>query len=92
MAFFSAIIKRFRGALGRYSVVIGTFTNTAGSSGGNINSGLSHCHFLKLVVGGAAASADATSVNVDFTKPIRGDAVAIKTTPDVDGFFIAFGT
>jgi len=92
MAFASAIIKRFRGVLGRYSLVIGTFTNTGGGIGGDVNTGLNHCHFLKLVVGGAAVSADEPVVNADFSTPVYGKAVPIVTTGDVDGFWIAFGT
>lgn len=92
MAFASAIIKRFRGTLGRYSLIIGTFTNTGGDSGGNLNTGLNHCHFLKLVVGGAAVSADEPVVNADFSTPVYGKSIAIKTTADVDGFWFAFGT
>ena len=92
MAFLSAVIKRYRGVLGRYSLVIGTYTNTAGSIGGDIDTKLTHCHFIKLLSGGGAVVLDEPVVNESFAVPIRGNAVTIVTTADADGYFIAFGT
>ncbi len=92
MAFASALIKTYRGALGKYKVTIGTFTNTLGSTGGDINAGLTHCHFIKLFQGGAAVIADEPVVNETLTTPIDGSAITIVTTADADGYFIAFGT
>lgn len=92
MAFTSAVIKKYRGVLGKYHVTIGTFTNTLGSVGGNINTGLSKAHFVKLFQGGAAVVLDEPVVNESFATPADGSAITIVTTADADGYFIAFGT
>lgn len=87
MAFASSVIGRnFSGSKAR---TWGTFTNTAGSSGGNIDTGLRMCESIKLQHGGAAVVASAPAVNE--TLPVAGSAVTIVTTADADGFWEAIG-
>ena len=92
MVFASAVIKRYRGVLGRLAIEIGTYTNAIGDTGGNIVTNLTHVHFLFLQPGGAAVIAASPTVNVDFAKPLDGSAIAVINTADEDGFWLAIGT
>jgi len=94
MAFSSAITMLDDGdvpeRVGRKKVTMGTFTNTAGSTGGNITTGLTKVDSIKLQHTGAAAIADEPSANETF--PFEGGAVTIVTTADADGIWMATGT
>ncbi len=92
MAFESAVIKRYRGVLGRLSIEIGTYTNGAGDSGGSIVTNLRLVHYLFLQPKGAAVVASAPVVNADFSSPLDGSAIPIKNTLDEDGHWLAIGT
>jgi hypothetical protein len=67
----------------------GTFTNTLGSSGGNIDTELAVCMSIYLQYSGTAVVADNPVVNE--TLPIAGSAVTIVTTADADGYWYAIG-
>lgn len=87
MAFTSAIVGRnFSGSKARTS---GTFTNTGGSTGGDIDTGLRMCESIKLTHKGAAVVASAPVVNE--TLPVAGSAVTIVTVADTEGYWEAFG-
>jgi len=68
----------------------GTFTNTGGSTGGDIATGLDAVDFIKLQHTGAAVTADDPSVYE--TLPLASGDVTIVTTGDADGYWWAFGT
>ena len=92
MVFEYAVIKRYRGVLGRLSVVIGTYTNGAGDSGGPIDCGLTHVHFFWMQPGGGVVITGSPSINKSFAKPIPGDAMLVVNTLNEDGHWIAVGT
>jgi len=87
MAFSSTIEKK--AVMGDLRVYTGTFTNTGGSTGGNITTSLSRVLHMTLTPTGAAVSADAAAVNE--TMPFSGGDVTVVTTADVDGTWVAFG-
>lgn len=74
---------------GNKRVTMGTFTNTGGSTGGDINTGLHVCEKIFLQCGGSAVSADAPAINE--TLPCAGSSVTCVTTADVDGWWMAIG-
>jgi hypothetical protein len=67
----------------------GTFTNTGGDTGGNIDTGLKKVEGMWFSGSGASVIADATSINE--TLPCDGSAVTIVTTANATGFWYAFG-
>jgi hypothetical protein len=87
MAFVSTIIGRT--VFGNKRVVVGTYTNGAADTGGDIDTGLRSCEALLLQPTGAAVVASAPSVNE--TLPVCGNAVTIVNTADEDGIWIAIG-
>lgn len=74
---------------GNKRVVRGTFANTAGSTGGDINTGLTNCTSILLQHTGAAVVASAPVANETF--PVAGGAVTIVTVADTAGHFEAKG-
>lgn len=87
MAFASAITEKF--VIGDRRLHIGTFTNTSGTAGGNIDTGLEECQSLILQHTGSAVVASAPVVNE--TLPVDGAAVTIVTVADADGIWVAVG-
>ena len=87
MAFTSAITKR--AVMGSYKVAWGTFTSAGGSTGGNIDTGLTLVHSIQLTTSGASAVADSTSVNE--TLPADGSAITIVSTANATGYWFAVG-
>jgi hypothetical protein len=70
----------------------GTYTNGAGDSGGDIDTGLKKVYFMWLQSRGAAVSAEAPTINETINSPpIDGSAVTIVTTLDDDGIWMAVG-
>ena len=76
--------------IGNKKMSYGNYTNTGGSEGGNINTGLKAVEIMLLQTGGSAVSADQSAV-VE-TLPCDGSAVTIANTADSDGFWLAIGT
>lgn len=89
MAFSSSISEANR-VFGSKSVTWGTFVNTAGSTGGDIDTGLKSCEFIYLQYSGTAVVTEAPVVNE--TLPITGNAITIVTTANADGYWFAIGT
>jgi hypothetical protein len=87
MAFASTISEYYN--QGSKKVTRGTFTNGAGDSGGDIDTGLEMCQFIELQQTGAAAVATAPAVNE--TLPAAGSAITIVTTAGADGNWRAEG-
>ena len=74
---------------GNKKVVRGTFTNTGGSTGGDINTGLSNCTGARLQHTAAAVVASAPVINETF--PVAGGALTIVTVADTTGVYEAEG-
>lgn len=89
MAFSSTVTAR--SVFGNKHFVWGTFTNTAGSTGGDIATSLSNVDFVNLQVTGSAAGVTAIAV-VNETLPLSSGAVTIVTGADEDGVWFAYGT
>lgn len=87
MAFDSEIIGRnFSGSKAR---TWGTYTNSGGDTGGNIDTGLRMCEVIKLTPKGTAVNTNAPVVNE--TLPVAGSAVTIVTDDGADGYWEALG-
>ena len=67
----------------------GTYSNSGGSTGGDINTGLHQCVNLIPSAAGSSIVADAPTVNETF--PCAGNAVTIITTANTAGYWTAFG-
>jgi len=87
MAFAYTVDKVLTGLNGR--VVIGTYTNTGGSTGGDVSTGLTNTYSFIPVAKGAAVTANAPAPNETF--PLSGDTVTIVTAANEVGTFTAFG-
>ncbi len=74
---------------GNKKIVRGTFANTGGSTGGDINTGLTNCTDMDLQHTGSAVVASAPVVNETF--PVAGGAMTIVTVADTSGRFEAKG-
>ena len=85
---FSSTIDH-KGNAGDRTVRWGTFTNTSGSTGGDITTGLAVIEVIMLSHSGTAAVASAPAANETFPKV--GDGITIVTTADADGLWIAWG-
>lgn len=87
MGFTSAISNKT--VFGNKRVHFGTWTNTssAGTAGGNVNTGLRSCEMFLGVPGGAAAQEFA----VNETLPVAGSAVTIVTEANATGYWLAVG-
>ena len=74
---------------GSVKVAIGTYTNTNAGTGGDIDTGLAVCEFIKLQPTGASVSTNANAVNE--TLPVTGNAVTIVTDSNEVGTWLAVG-
>ena len=74
--------------MGQMRFKMGTFTNTSGSSGGDIRTGLHKVLQLKLQHTGTAVVADDPVIYETF--PVN-DPVTVVTTADADGLWFAWG-
>ena len=90
MAFTSAITSGTR-TFGATAVSWGTFTNTSGSTGGDIDTGLKVVENMTLTHTGGSVVISDLVVNEDFTTTVDGTAVTIVTVADVDGIWLAYG-
>ena len=87
MAFASTVIEQ--GVMGDKKYSRGTYTNGAGDSGGDIDTGLAICQELMLQPTDTAVIASAPVVNE--TLPVAGSAVTVVNTASEDGNWLAFG-
>jgi hypothetical protein len=87
MAFTDAITGR--DVWGSKAIVYGTYVSDGGSTGGDIDTGLHRCEFIKLTPKGS--SVVASHPVVDETLPVAGSAVTIKTTANESGYWYALG-
>lgn len=73
---------------GDLKVVIGTFTNGASDTGGDIDTGLNTVYYFNAQHTGSSVVSDAPVVNETFP---CGGTVTIVTAADADGIWIAVG-
>jgi ABC-type sulfate/molybdate transport systems ATPase subunit len=73
---------------GSMRITMGTFTNGAGDSGGNISTGLQTVAGLEMQPQGSAVVDDACTVNATFP---CADPVAVIATAGADGYWLAMG-
>ena len=74
---------------GNKRIVFGTFASSSGSTGGDINTGLSVLETLQLSHTGTTAPANAPAINE--TLPLNGGVATIVTIADTTGTFLAVG-
>ncbi len=74
---------------GDRSVHFGTYANTGGSTGGDINTSMIRVERMILQPKGSAVQSNFPVVNE--TLPVAGNAVTIVTDADTSGYWIAFG-
>lgn len=84
----AANIQRFPGT-GSQEMVIGTFENTSGSTGGEVPTGLSHVRYFTAQHTGSAVVANAPVANETF--PLNSGDVTLVTDADEDGIWMAIG-
>ena len=87
MAFSSAVTSST--VFGNKRIVMGTYTNAGGSTGGDIVTGLTSVDAIILQTGGAAVSTDQSAVNE--TLPCTG-TVTVVNTANSSGGWIAIGS
>ena len=85
---FTTTLTDFRNC-GDKVVTKGTYTSADGSTGGDIDTGLLMCEFIKLTPNAAAVSASASVVNE--TLPVAGSAVTIVSIANESGYWEAVG-
>lgn len=88
MAFASTITNR-QSIVGDLIVTYGTYTNGASDAGGDINTAMDVCYFIKLQKTGDAVNDAVAVVNESF--PCSGKAVTVVTTAGEDGTWMAIG-
>lgn len=72
--------------MGKHLVRFGTYENTAGSTGGEVTTGLT-----QVVAFFANDRTGANAIRVNETLPLDGGDVTIVTTADDDGHWMAVG-
>lgn len=90
MAFTATVIDRVPGT-GSKQHVFGTYTNTGGSTGGDITTGLVTVQCFMLQPKGSSVSANAPVVNETFPLTNAGGKVTVVTSSDEVGQFLAIG-
>lgn len=89
MAFSNAVVAEGRTIMGDKRVVMGTFTNAGGDTGGDLDTGLSQIDCLMLTHTGSGTVASAPAVNETF--PLSAGDPTIVTVDGADGLWIAIG-
>lgn len=85
---FTSVIT-YWGVRGNQKVRQGTYTNTDGSTGGDIDTNLFECSSMSLTPTGATVSAEHNTINE--TLPVPGEAVTIVTVANECGTWEAAG-
>ena len=89
MAFSSTITEST--TFGDKKITFGTFTTSSTDTGGDINTGLAMCEFIKLNYS-TSAGATCPMVNETIVKGgIAGSAITIVHAASADGYWWAFG-
>jgi len=87
MVFTSTISSREND--GSLAKVIGAFTNTSGSTGGEVSTGLKSVESITFTHTGAAVVVSAPVANESF--PLAGGDVTLVTVADTNGIWTAIG-
>lgn len=92
MAITATILKRFHGALGRFSVVIGSSEDSATDTTVDVNTGLRLCYFFIPCAMGNGVQTNALSVDEDFTDgPLDGSAITVDKDSGANFYWLAIG-
>tara|TARA_R110000751_G_scaffold78908_1_gene159258 strand:+ start:179 stop:454 length:276 start_codon:yes stop_codon:yes gene_type:complete len=75
--------------MGNKRIAIGTFTNSAGGTGGEVVTGLNRVDFMTLTTTGTIAAPGELVVNE--TLPLESGSVTIVTSADIVGVWMAIG-
>ncbi|MBW6469614.1 MAG: hypothetical protein K0A90_00150 [Methanosarcinaceae archaeon] len=74
---------------GDKKIVTGTYTSSAGGTGGDILTGLTNC--TGCILQGTGSAVDLNEPVINETFPVAGGAITIVTTADKSGVFVAMG-
>jgi len=89
MAAFTYTKDEYPQMIGKLMKTTGTYTSSDGGVGGNINTGMTFCVFMRLQANGSSAGTNANTVNE--TLPVAGSAVTIVTDANEVGIWEAWG-
>ena len=87
MAFAFAVLSTT--VFGDRAIAMGTFTNTSGSSGGELNTGLKTLDHVSLTLGGSAGAPNQLAVNE--TLPLNTGIFTLASAADAVGVWFAIG-
>ena len=90
MAFTSVRTPDHSTVVGGKRWVYGTYVNDSGSTGGDVDTGLGLCEFMRLQPKGSSVAGNNPVVNE--TMPVAGSAVTIVTDSNESGQWEAYGT
>lgn len=90
MAFTSVRTPDHSTVVGDKRWVYGTYVSDSGSIGGNIDTGLGLCEFMRLQSKGSSVAGNNPTVNE--TMPVDGSEVTIVTDSNESGQWEAYGT
>ncbi len=87
MAFTATVVGQT--VWGNKSVHYGTYANTGGSTGGDINTSMIRVEEMIIQPKGSAVQSNFPVVNETF--PVAGNAVTIVTDADTSGYWVGIG-
>ena len=74
---------------GNKKCILGSYASESGSTGGDIDTGLTNC--TDMFLQGVGAAVDVAEPNINETFPVAGGVMTIVTTADKVGRFMALG-
>jgi hypothetical protein len=81
-----------RGVLGRYNLYIGYADDDAAATTVEVDTKLRLCYFSCAFTKGNGVSADAISIDEDFTSgPLDGSAITFDKTAGIELYWLAIG-
>jgi hypothetical protein len=89
MAAFTSTITS-QTVFGNKRIVYGTYTSSAGATGGDVSTGLNQVEVFMLIPNAAAVATNASVVNETF--PLASGDVTIVSDADQVGYWFAIGT
>lgn len=92
MAFSATTTATMQDTVGGQKFLTGSYTNTGGSTGGDVITSMTVVNRFWLQPGGASAFALAPVVNETFPLQNSGGAVTIVTNANETGYWFAFGS
>lgn len=87
MAFAYAVLSTT--VFGDRAIAMGTFTNTGGDTGGELDTGLKSLDHVSLTLGGSAGAPN--QLAVDETLPLNTGIFTLASSADAEGVWFAIG-